>query len=198
MPKRFLAVAFLVFVLGPGSAMADLFRATPGLAIPDNDPAGATTSLEASPSLTIADVNISLEVVHTWVGDLIFKVTHGATTVTIVDRPGGTGSGVGCNADPACDRPVILDDEAAAPIECAAPADCATCFPGGLVAAGSFIPNELLSAFDGADQAGTWTLFVSDNALQDTGTVCAWEVRTNNTVAVEPVTWGRIKAGYLD
>jgi subtilisin-like proprotein convertase family protein len=196
---RLLAIAFLVVVLVPGSAMADLFRATPDLAIPDNDPAGVTTSLEASPSAVIGDVNIVLEVDHTWTGDLIFKVTHGGTTVTIADRPGRTASGVGCGADLACARPVILDDEAATiPIECSAPSDCATCFPGDIVAAGSYIPNEVLSAFDGADQTGTWTLFVSDNAADDVGVVCAWEVRTNNTVAVEPATWGRVKASYRE
>ena len=133
-------------------------------------------------------------------GDLIVDITHGATTVRLVDRPGRPpqGMNVGCGADVACVRPVILDDDGGGiPIECAAPANCGTCFPNSQVPGASYLPNEALTAFDTADQAGEWIIGLSDNAALDVGTLCAWEVRTTcEAQSVEPTTWGSIKARY--
>jgi subtilisin-like proprotein convertase family protein len=65
------------------------------------------------------------------------------------------------------------------------------------VPAQSFIPNEVLSVFDTSDQAGDWIISIADNEALDTGTICAWEVRTScGPSAVEPATWGKIKARY--
>ena len=108
-----LIMVCLAAVLVPGLATADLFRSEPGLAIPDNVAVGIADTLEASPSLTISDLNLALEVDHTWVGDLIFRVTHGGVTVTIVDRPGVPSNTAGCRAHLACTRQIVLDDEAA-------------------------------------------------------------------------------------
>ncbi|CAM2069544.1 Proprotein convertase P-domain-containing protein [Sulfidibacter corallicola] len=41
---------------------------------------------------------------------------------------------------------------------------------------GTLTPAETLSAFLGEDPNGTWTLFVSDNAGQDTGTINSWAI----------------------
>jgi hypothetical protein len=41
---------------------------------------------------------------------------------------------------------------------------------------GDFIPQNPLSAFDGEQSAGVWTLIVEDDALFDTGTLNAWAV----------------------
>ena len=197
-----LIIVGLAAILVPRLATADLFRSEPGLGIPDNVAVGIADTLEASPSLTITDLNIALEIEHTWIGDLIFTVTHGGVTVTIVDRPGVPSNTVGCHADLACTREIVLDDEAeGAPpdsIECGDISMCSTCFPGDLVPARSYFPNAALGAFDNIDQAGPWILTASDNWPADTGRICAWEVRTNNTLAVEPATWGGIKARYRD
>ena len=200
---RTLAIVFSLLALATAVASADTFRAEPNLAIPDNNPAGITDTLSASPSCTMNDVDIVLEIDHTWVGDLIITIQHAGNTVTIVDRPGRApgGTNVGCSADMACVRQVILDDETAGnpppAIECAAPSSCTVCFPGGQVPAQSFIPNGALTAFDSSDQAGDWIISVSDNEGLDTGTICAWEVRTTcGPSAVEPTTWGTIKARY--
>lgn len=185
---KWTAIVCLSVALMASTAGADVFRATPNLAIPDNDPNGVTTTLNAGPSCTMTDVDIALEVNHTWLGDLIFRVTHGAVTVAIVDRPGVPASTFGCGGDLACARPIVLDDEAATPIE----GFCQTSIP-----AGNYGPNEALTGFDGLDETGDWTLFVSDNAQADTGTVCAWEVRTTcQPNAVEATTWGAVKERF--
>ena len=195
---RTLAIVFSFLALASGVASADTFRSEPNLAIPDSSAAGVLNTISVPASCTLNDVNIALEITHTWVGDLIIRIVHAGITVIIVDRPGRNPSGVGCSADMGCARQVVLDDEGGGvAIECAAPSTCTTCFPGGLVQADTFIPNEALTAFIGADQAGDWTIQVSDMEQVDIGTICAWEIRTGcGPAAVEPATWGKIKARY--
>jgi subtilisin-like proprotein convertase family protein len=197
---RSLVIVALALALTAAGASADIFREEPNLAIPDSGAVAITDTLTASPTCPMNDVDIALEINHTWVGDLIIDITHGATTVRLVDRPGRPpqGMNVGCGADLACVRPVILDDDGGGiPIECAAPANCGTCFPNSQVPGASYLPNEALTAFDTADQAGEWIIGLSDNASLDVGTLCAWEVRTTcESQSVEPTTWGSIKARY--
>jgi hypothetical protein len=197
---RTLAIVILSLALASAAATADVFRSEPSLPIPDDTPTGVTDTLTAIATCVMNDVDIALEIDHTWVGDLLVQVTHGGTTVTLIDRPGRApgGTNVGCESDLACIRQIVLDDDGGGiGIECAAPAACTTCFPGGQVPAANYIPNEPLTAFDTADQAGDWILLVSDNEGLDIGTLCAWEVRTTcGPNAVEPATWGQVKARY--
>jgi len=142
------------------------FCATPNLAIPDNTPAGATTDLVISGLGEITDLDVSLQVTHTWVGDLIFTLTHvdTGTAVTFFDRPGVPAGTVGCSGN---DIDATLSDEGATPVE----TECAGAVP---TIDGTFSPNNPLSAFDGESANGTWRLFVSDNAGSDQGTVNGW------------------------
>jgi subtilisin-like proprotein convertase family protein len=199
---RTLAIVFSLLALATAGASADTFRPEPNVAIQDSSAAGTLNTLSVATSCTLNDVTIALEIDHTWVGDLVIRIVHAGTTVIIVDRPGRAPGGlnVGCGADMACTRQVVLDDDGGgSAIECAAPSACSTCFPpsGTQVPAATFIPNEVLAAFIGAEQAGDWTIQVSDMEPQDNGTLCAWEVRTGcGPAAVEPATWGKIKARY--
>ena len=133
------------------------YSATPGLPIPDNNPAGVDSIINVPDSFAIADVDVDLTVTHTWVGDLIVTLTHpsGTPTVTLWDRPCGDQD----------DMDVTVDDEAP-DLVCASPVTGAL---NPLSAGGG-----ALSAFDGLDAAGDWTLNISDNAGQDTGTLDAW------------------------
>jgi hypothetical protein len=86
--------------------------------------------------------------------------------VTLIDRPGVTGtppSGFGCGLDNF--QGVLLDDDGGFPaIE-------TTCGAGTTFPAGTYSPNNPLSAFDGENADGTWTLSVTDWAGADTGTL---------------------------
>jgi subtilisin-like proprotein convertase family protein len=145
-----------------------LYCSSPNLAIPDNNPTGVSNVLAVAATGEIADldVQIVMEPNHTWIGDTIFTLGHGATTVTLIDRPGRTTTGFGCSADM---DDVTLDDEAATPIE--TPPGCTTT---STVLTGSFSPNALLSGFDGQDINGNWTLTASDVVGGDTGTIASW------------------------
>jgi hypothetical protein len=127
----------------------------------DRDPAGVC-------SAGIGDPSVGLD--HTWVGDLIVKLTSPAgTTVTLMSRPGGTGN----SGNNFCDT--VLDDAGLTSIQ--------AIVPGGAPFTGTFAPNSPLSAFDGEDPNGTWVLNVSDNQGVDTGSVRRF------SLAITPTLW---------
>jgi subtilisin-like proprotein convertase family protein len=137
------------------------------LSIPDNVPGGVNDSVTVATTGALTDLNVSLNVTHTFVGDLAFTLTHvdTGTSARFVDRPGVPVLGqFGCSGN---DIDATLDDEAASPVE----SECAPSVP---TISGSFVPNVLLAAFDGEDLSGTWQLNVSDNAGQDLGTLNEW------------------------
>lgn len=137
----------------------------PFLPIPDNNPAGATDGLLIPGTGVITDLNLYLDISHTWIGDLIVTLTHvdTGTSVVVIDRP-GVPPGAGCALD---DITAILDDGATAPVE-------PQCTAGLPTIHGSFTPNNPLAAFDGQSIQGTWQLNVSDNAGADTGFLLRW------------------------
>lgn len=137
----------------------------PVIAIPDGNPGGASDTLVVTDTGALPDLNVSLQVTHTYVGDLIFSLEHidTGTNVVLIDRPGYTGSGFGCSGD---NIDATLDDASALPVE----NECALAPAIG----GILQPQQLLSAFVGEDLSGEWTLRFSDNAGVDTGTVDQW------------------------
>ncbi len=166
----------IVCVGGPGVGSGSATGT--GAAIPDADPVGLTTTLDITDDFNITDLDVDLDINHTWVGDLIVTLTapDGTTSAAIIDRPGFTGTGFGCSGN---DILATLDDEAATAVE----DECAGSVP---TIAGSFIPNEALSVFDGMSTLGTWTLNVSDNGGGDTGTLNAWTLNYSYDVATSP------------
>ena len=159
--------------------VAQVYEAT-GLAldIPDLVSPGISSVLNVPTGGTIADLNVDLQITHTWVGDLCITLTHpsGSPTVQLVQRPGFDG---GCDATGCCgcggnNLDVVLDDEGGGgPIEglCGSPT-VPTSPP-------SYTPDEALSVFDGMDMAGDWTLAVNDNGDGDTGTLEGWSLHFN-------------------
>ncbi len=170
-----------VITCGPDPSISATVSDSPALAIPDNDPVGVTSTLTVTEDFTIEDLDVNLDITHTWVGDLITTITSPAgTSVIIVDRIGGTGTGVGCSGD---DILATLDDAATSPIE-------GVCGSGVPSIDGTFSPNNPLSAFNGESTLGDWTITISDNAGGDTGTLNSWGLtysyaNTNTDVIIE-------------
>lgn len=67
----------------PGATMA-----SPMLAIPDNNPTGASSTITVAEAGTVTSVAVTVDITHTYRGDLRLELTHGTTTVTLVDRVG--------------------------------------------------------------------------------------------------------------
>lgn len=159
---------------------ANIICATPQVSIPDNDPAGVNDTITIPSSGTILDLDIMVNATHSWVGDLIFTVSHDGTAVSIIDRPGVPATTFGCSGD---NIDVTVNDEGPdgnIETQCAnAPA-----IFGDRV--GADPPHtSLLAAFDGLDISGSWTLNVSDAAPGQSGTLVQWCVMP--TLAVDSV-----------
>jgi subtilisin-like proprotein convertase family protein len=122
----------------------------------------------------LSDVNVCVEMQHTWVGDLVIRLESPAgTIVTLLDRPGVPASGFGCGDD---DLNVTFDDASAFDPE----SHCAGTTPWY---AGVANPVGSLASLNGESTAGDWKLHISDNALGDVGELVAWELDTTPALA---------------
>ncbi|GJM25172.1 MAG: hypothetical protein DHS20C16_15870 [Phycisphaerae bacterium] len=135
------------------------------IAIPDNDPAGIEDTINVADSFAVGDVNISIEAEHTFLGDLDITLTHNGTTSAIIMQ-----DACGTNAD----MNITIDD-AAGDVVCAEP------LTGTFNSAS--LNGEGMSAFNGENSAGTWTLNVVDDAGQDTGSLLSWTLELDGAGA---------------
>jgi subtilisin-like proprotein convertase family protein len=147
--------------LPTGSAgPATMRTSSPGVAIPDNDSGGVSTTLSVGTAGILRDVDVRISSLsHTWVGDLVMDITSpDGTRVVLAEHPGGPDNS-GNNF-----TNTIFDDEASTNISAGAPPYT-----------GSFKPqNDQLSRFDGKQQQGTWTLRVRDLFAGDAGAINEW------------------------
>ena len=124
----------------------------------------------------IRDVNVMIDINHTWTSDLrIHLVAPDGTRVLLV-------AGEGADRDNF--RRTTFDDAATAAI-----------IDGDAPFRGTFSPEESLTAFNEKDANGTWSLVVQDTAFLDGGSLNRWSlgietcrhVFANNTrVAIDP------------
>ena len=186
--KAVLALA-VVGLMGASVAIADVLTLTssPNAPIlPDNgcvDDAtgtgdGGITDVISFPAIaTIADVDVAVEITHTWRGDLQIGLSFSGGGGTIVLANNHDTSGDNYYA--------TFDDEGAAP--CGDAANCGT--GANCVAAPGPIcqPDVALSAFDGLSATpGDFTLAICDRATGDLGTLLSWSVTVDAaTVPVE-------------
>ena len=112
----------------------------------------------------ISDVNITLDITHTWVNDLtITLISPAGTQVQLVVQP--------C-ASAALNNIVATFDDAGVPIVCG----------NNPAIAGTVKPIQLLSAFNGQTMNGTWTLRVLDSFAADGGSLNSWSLNLCKTV----------------
>ncbi|WP_310992367.1 M36 family metallopeptidase [Aequorivita marina] len=148
-------------------AMNGSESSTDGGSIPDGNSSGLTVTMDVTENVSITDLDVNVDIAHTWVGDISVTIkSPSGTTATIIDRPGRVTFGFGCSGN---DIDATLDDEAATPVE----DECGSSEP---TIDGSFIPNNPLSVFDGENTAGTWELKVVDNAGGDSGSLNGWGI----------------------
>jgi subtilisin-like proprotein convertase family protein len=106
---------------------------------------------------TIVDVNVNLDITHTFPGDLDVTLTSpGGTVIELFTDVCGTNDNM----------LVTLDDAAPTPIGTTCPAN------------GTFTPeaSAMSSAFAGENPNGVWTLTIVDDAGGDTGTLNGWSL----------------------
>jgi subtilisin-like proprotein convertase family protein len=132
-----------------------------------------TSTLAIPITGSIIDVNvINLNGTHTWIHDLTITLKSPSnTTVTLF--------GAICNNEDNFN--VNFDD--------AAPAGALPCPPVG---GGTYQPQTALSAFNGQNPNGTWTLSVTDGANQDGGSLAGWGLEICTATAVGIVKYNAI------
>ena len=146
------------------TSSADLFCNNPALAIPDSG--SVSDSMTLTQGGTLTGLDMTLNVSHTYVGDLKFTLTHQdtGTSALLIDRPGVPASTYGCSQN---NINATLSDSASLPVE----NECHTSTPAIV---GTLSPNNPLSVFTGEDLSGTWVLLAEDAVSADTGTLDQW------------------------
>jgi subtilisin-like proprotein convertase family protein/LysM repeat protein len=161
-PMIMLALLFLLFAV-PSFAATNSYSSSPGSAILDLQTTSDTINVPLN--RTITGVRVTVDVSHTFIGDLTVTLTHDttATSVLIYDRL----------CDTTDDMIITLADNAADPVG----TNCATPYTG------TYQPSNPLSAFNGESSGGDWTLSITDNAGSDEGTFNSW---TLTIVTLDP------------
>ena len=109
----------------------------------------------ADPAISLADLNVKLNISHTYDSDLYIHLKGpDGTDVLLVNRRGGSGDNF---------TNTVLDDQASKSIA-----------SGYAPFTGSFRPDGSLSSFNNKNARGTWTLVVEDRAYYDVGTINSW------------------------
>ena len=140
---------------------------TVDLRIPETQSAGIIEStLDVPTGGSITDLNISIDLLHTYMADLtITLIAPDGTEVTLVQNNGGHG-------DP--DGVMTFDDEAT------------EAFPSGGSGApyvGTWQPAvDELAKLDGLDMEGTWTLRITDGTDGDVGRLRSWSLEIEGPV----------------
>lgn len=119
---------------------------------------------------TIADVDVTLLVNHTYVGDLDAKLFSPSNdSIMLFNRPGVPATTFGCSGD----NLSLIFNDGAVQTAAALEAMCNTVNPALL---GEFQPIAPLAAFNGKNAQGDWKMVVTDNSSGGGGTLSAWSL----------------------
>ncbi len=150
-------------------------------AVPIQDFAIATSTVTVSgeSQKVITDVNLRLNITHTYVEDLYAYLIHpDGTRISLFTNVGGAGENF---------EDTVFDDQAETSI-----------FSGSAPFSGSFVPQQLLSTFNGKSAIGTWTLEVYDFTFKDFGALNEWELMVTTSERVLPTdSLGRVAVDFV-
>ncbi len=135
------------------------YTINPNAAIPDNTTTYLTHGLNVTTTDAITDVNLAVNLTHTYIGDILVAVLSPAgTQVNVFSRSCTSNDNINAT----------FDDQGSAIV-------CATTIIG------SVIPAQALSTLNGENPNGTWTFGVNDNAAADTGTINSYTLTVCST-----------------
>ena len=119
------------------------------------DPGVYESVITVADDFAIADINVTIDISHTWVKELVITLTSpNGTNVVLTDKHGN-------NSRPNLNYSVtVFDHEATTPIASGSP-------PFN----GTFVPDGDLSTIYGEMSAGDWTLTVEDLEAGDGGSI---------------------------
>ncbi len=127
------------------------------IAIPDNNAAGAYSTINVTDPDQILDLNVTVNITHTYDGDITLTlIAPNGTNIVLSNRHGSSGDNY---------TNTVFDDQATATIA-----------SGTAPFTGSFKPDNPLSVINGLAAAGAWQLKVVDAANSDTGSIQNWSL----------------------
>ena len=131
------------------------YCSAPGIATIDEDT--ITDTITVADDAVVADVDVFVDITHTWNGDLNISVVDPADT------------SIQIRGDDVCNNNnddifAFFNDEAPGVADC----------EGVPAIEGNITPTEALSGFDGAGAMGDWRIEVSDSATGDGGMLNEW------------------------
>lgn len=128
------------------------------LNIPDNDTNGVNSIIAVNNNQTITDINVTVNITHTWVEDLTLTLTSpNGIAILLSVANGGSGENY---------TNTVFDDDATIKIS-----------DGFAPFTGRFIPQLPLANLNNLESRGDWTLNVADNAEEDDkGIISNWSL----------------------
>ncbi len=178
MKNRKFSVSLLCFALVAFGALRVFAAVTESstnvpLAIPDNGNVNST--LTFSVNGTISDANLTVNISHTWNDDIELRLSSPSIAAQLLWQDcGGSGDNL---------TNTVIDQQAAG---------LSPCTFAGAPFTGSFQPTDgtgaapaaasgTMTAFNGSDSGGVWTLNVVDDSTICTGTLNAWSLTLDGT-----------------
>jgi len=129
----YLAEIKLMFsTAAPLSGETKTYNNDTSVSIPDKNADGIKSVIAVADDGKIKSIKVTVNLTHTYIGDLIVKLMKDGQEQVLHSREGGSADDISKTYD--------------------------------------------VDAFNGAEMKGDWTLFISDNAGQDLGTLEAWEL----------------------
>ena len=145
-------------------SLDDYYGSTTPVAIPDFPGDTAVSVINVREDVLITDLNVFVDIRHTWMRDLRVSLTFSGDTgeVVLLDL---------LPLDSAVNLNGVFDDEAGVSI-----------LNAGLPLIGYWRPLQTLSRFDALSAAGDWTLRIYDRFRLDSGYVAEWGIGVNPVV----------------
>ncbi len=169
-----------MFGITSAEAVVVTYTDTPNLAIGDNNCTDATNgtglggisrtiTIPAGDAGSILDVNVRVNVTHTWRSDLQMALTDGTNTVILANNHDGSGDNYRALFDTAA--PALCSVNSAT--TCGATNTTGAC----ATTEATCQPNQSLNPYNGLESANrVFTLRICDRAAADTGTLNSWEL----------------------
>ncbi len=125
--------------------------------IPDNNTTGISSTISISANKIIRDVNVTVNIIHPWIGDLdLTLISPSGKSVLLVSSRQDDGANY---------TNTVFDDSALNPLG-----------SGTAPYTGTFSPEGTLSNFYDEASVGNWILKVVDSGPEDIGTINSWSL----------------------
>ena len=121
-----------------------------------------STTISITDNFVITDLDVALNISHTYVQDMEITLRSPNGTETIIFN----GANDGCSGNNLITR---LDDESLNLFNCSN--------TGNAFSEPDYIPSNPLAVFDGESTQGVWTIFIEDTFNADPGVLTNWELQ---------------------